>query len=156
MNKITNILIVGLGGQGIILASNIICDVLFREGFDVKKSEVHGMSQRGGSVVSHIRYGTCVYSPLIPEGKVDFLIAMNRSEGERNMIYLNKGGTYIHIDEEYKKSLPHSRTLNIALAGIFFKSIGMSKSNVTKSIRGLVKQKYIDLNIKALTITYEK
>ena len=63
-NKVTNILLVGVGGQGIILASEIMADVFMEAGFDVKKSEVHGMAQRGGSVSTHVRFGPKVYSPL--------------------------------------------------------------------------------------------
>jgi len=74
MSKITNVLIVGVGGQGIVLASDIISLAALYAGHDVKKSEIHGMSQRGGSVFSHIRFGDKVYSPVIPEGEVDILL----------------------------------------------------------------------------------
>ena len=66
---VTNIVIAGLGGQGVLTASDIVADVAFHAGFDVKKSEVHGMSQRGGSVASDVRYGAQVFSPMVPEGK---------------------------------------------------------------------------------------
>jgi indolepyruvate ferredoxin oxidoreductase, beta subunit len=68
-NNTTNILIAGVGGQGILLASEILSEALMLAGFDVKKNEIHGMSQRGGSVVSHIRFGAKVYSPIIPDGE---------------------------------------------------------------------------------------
>ena len=73
--RVQNILIVGVGGQGVILASEIISDVAMKRGYDVKKSEVHGMAQRGGVVSSHVRYGPVVHSPLIPEGAADVLLA---------------------------------------------------------------------------------
>jgi indolepyruvate ferredoxin oxidoreductase beta subunit len=75
-----NLLFVGVGGQGVLLASDIMAEVAFRAGFDVKKSEVHGMSQRGGSVFSHLRFGERVYSPLIPQGEADFLISFEEME----------------------------------------------------------------------------
>ena len=75
-----NLLFVGVGGQGVLLASDITAEVAFRAGFDVKKSEVHGMSQRGGSVFSHLRFGERVYSPLIPRGEADFLISFEEME----------------------------------------------------------------------------
>ncbi|HZV80756.1 MAG TPA: 2-oxoacid:acceptor oxidoreductase family protein, partial [Geobacteraceae bacterium] len=73
MSDITNILLVGVGGQGTLLASEILSEVFMLAGYDVKKSEIHGMSQRGGSVVSHVRYGREVFSPVVPEGEVDIL-----------------------------------------------------------------------------------
>ena len=74
-DQVKNILMVGVGGQGVILASEILSDVMMRAGYDVKKSEVHGMAQRGGSVSTHVRFGTKVYSPLIKKGDADILFS---------------------------------------------------------------------------------
>lgn len=93
--KNTNIRIVGVGGQGIILASNLISDVALRAGFDVKKAEVHGMSQRGGSVTSDVRFGQKVYSPLIAPGEVDILVAFERLEALRALPALADGGSVV-------------------------------------------------------------
>lgn len=99
MNKpITNIIICGVGGQGILLASDIICGAAFAEGFDVKKSEIHGMAQRGGSVISHIRFGRKVFSPLIEEGSADFILAYEKLEALRYVHFLRKDGTIIVND----------------------------------------------------------
>jgi len=87
-NKVTNILMVGVGGQGIILASEIMADVFLDAGYDVKKSEIHGMAQRGGSVSTHIRFGPKVFSPLIQEGEVDIFMAFEELEGLRYLHYL--------------------------------------------------------------------
>lgn len=87
MNNITNILIVGVGGQGIITASDIIAQAALNEGYDTKKSEIHGMSQRGGSVFSHIRFGDKVQSPLIPAHGADILISLERMETLRWIDY---------------------------------------------------------------------
>ncbi|MFC1754697.1 indolepyruvate oxidoreductase subunit beta [Thermoproteota archaeon] len=84
-----NILLVGVGGQGIILASDILAQAAVLHGFDTKKSEVHGMSQRGGSVFSHIRYGDNVYSPVIPHGQADILISLEEMETLRWLDYTN-------------------------------------------------------------------
>ncbi|HCX89839.1 MAG: indolepyruvate oxidoreductase subunit beta [Deltaproteobacteria bacterium CG12_big_fil_rev_8_21_14_0_65_43_10] len=84
----TNILAVGVGGQGIILASEILTYALMNAGYDVKKSEVHGMSQRGGSVNTHIRFGKKVYSPVIKEGEVDILFAFEQLEALRYFGFL--------------------------------------------------------------------
>lgn len=84
-----NILMVGVGGQGIVLASNIVCAALLESGFDVKKSEIHGMAQRGGSVVSHVRYGHEVFSPVIPSGEADIIVSFEYMEFLRYMEYVN-------------------------------------------------------------------
>jgi indolepyruvate ferredoxin oxidoreductase beta subunit len=91
----TNVLIVGVGGQGIILASEILSDVAVQAGMDVKKSEVHGMSQRGGIVTSHVRFGPEVFSPLIPRGSADVVLAYEAAEGLRWCHELREGGTII-------------------------------------------------------------
>jgi len=90
MKKTGNILFCGVGGQGILLASEITSFALIEAGFDVKKSEVHGMAQRGGSVVAHLRYGEKVYSPLIEPGAVDIEVAFEMLESIRYLPYLNK------------------------------------------------------------------
>jgi len=99
-NKITSIYMVGVGGQGIIRASDVLCEVAMRAGFDVKKSEVHGMAQRGGSVTSHVRYGEKVYSPLSAKGDVDILVAFERLEVLRYLDYIRPGGRVIMSKQE--------------------------------------------------------
>ncbi|MCX8033886.1 MAG: indolepyruvate oxidoreductase subunit beta [Thermodesulfovibrio sp.] len=92
---ITNILMAGTGGQGIVLASRIIAQVAFKNGFDVKESEIHGMAQRGGSVVGHIRFGKKIYSSAIPLGQSDILVALEEMEGIRYLPFLKHSGTII-------------------------------------------------------------
>ncbi|KAA0258059.1 indolepyruvate oxidoreductase subunit beta [Deferribacter autotrophicus] len=84
-----DILMVGVGGQGIVLASDILCDVALLEGYDVKKSEIHGMAQRGGSVVSHVRVGDKVFSPVIPVGEADVIVSYENMEFLRYLEYKN-------------------------------------------------------------------
>jgi indolepyruvate ferredoxin oxidoreductase beta subunit len=91
-NRVTNILLVGVGGQGILLASEIISEALMLAGFDVKKSEVHGMAQRGGSVVSHVRYGEKVYSPIIADGETDILLGFELLETYRYLPMMKQSG----------------------------------------------------------------
>ncbi|MBQ8577217.1 MAG: indolepyruvate oxidoreductase subunit beta [Clostridia bacterium] len=95
MKTTTNIMIVGVGGQGTLLASRILGNVLVHEGHDVKVSEVHGMSQRGGSVVTYVKYGEKVYSPIIGEGEADIILAFEQLEAYRALPYLKRGGTII-------------------------------------------------------------
>ena len=90
-----NIMIVGVGGQGTLLASRILGSVLTKEGYDVKLSEVHGMSQRGGSVVTYVRYGDRVDSPIIDRGGADVILAFESLEAYRALPYLKKGGRMI-------------------------------------------------------------
>jgi indolepyruvate ferredoxin oxidoreductase beta subunit len=96
----TNVLIVGVGGQGVLLASEILCEVAKVMGLDTKKSEVHGMSQRGGVVTSHVRFGKKVHSPLIPEGEADIILGFEIAEALRWVHYLRPGGTIIASDQE--------------------------------------------------------
>jgi len=86
-NNTTNILVAGVGGQGVILASDIMADTFLKAGYDVKKSEVHGMAQRGGSVSSHVRYGEKVYSPIIKMGELDYLFMLEKLETLRWLPY---------------------------------------------------------------------
>jgi indolepyruvate ferredoxin oxidoreductase beta subunit len=97
-DAITNILLVGVGGQGILLASEILSETFMLAGYDVKKSEIHGMSQRGGSVVSHVRYGTRVFSPIVPEGEGDVLFGFELLETYRYLSLLKKKATVIAND----------------------------------------------------------
>ncbi len=90
-----NIMIVGVGGQGTLLASRILGKVAIEEGFDVKVSEVHGMSQRGGSVVTYVKYGEKVYSPIIDKGEADLILAFEELEAYRAMPFLKKDGKMI-------------------------------------------------------------
>jgi indolepyruvate ferredoxin oxidoreductase beta subunit len=114
----TNILVAGVGGQGVILASDIMSEVFMEAGYDVKKSEVHGMAMRGGIVTSHFRFGKKVYSPLIKQGEVDILFAFEQLEGLRWVDHLRANGKIVMNDHkisppavnlgemEYPKAIP--------------------------------------------------
>ncbi len=94
-NDTQSIFITGVGGQGIILASEILSEAALVAGHDIKKSEVHGMAQRGGTVVSAVRFGEKIYSPLITEGKADVVLAFEKLEALRQIEFLKQGGTMI-------------------------------------------------------------
>ena len=98
--KTVNIMIVGVGGQGSLLASRLLGRLLTDEGYDVKVSEVHGMSQRGGSVVTYVRYGDRVYSPVITEGEADFIVSFEKLEAARWSACLAKDGRIIVNTQE--------------------------------------------------------
>lgn len=98
--KTTSVMIVGVGGQGSLLASRLLGAVLTEGGYDVKLSEVHGMSQRGGSVVTYVRYGDKVYSPIVTEGECDYIISFEKLEAARYAGCLRKGGKIIVNTQE--------------------------------------------------------
>ena len=99
MNTV-KIMIVGVGGQGSLLASKLLGSVLVAEGYDVKVSEVHGMSQRGGSVVTYVKFGDKVYSPIITEGEADYILSFEKLEAARWATYLKTGGKIIVNTQE--------------------------------------------------------
>ena len=90
-----NIMIVGVGGQGSLLASKLLGHLLLTQGYDVKVSEVHGMSQRGGSVVTYVRFGDRVYSPVIDKGEADYIVSFEELEAARYLPFLKKGGRIV-------------------------------------------------------------
>lgn len=117
-NHVTNIVVAGLGGQGVILASDVIADAAFRAGLDVKKSEIHGMSQRGGSVTSDVRFGTRVLSPMVPAAAADFLVVLALDQLENNRHRLRPDGVLIGPEDLGESGPGPRRSLNIALVGV--------------------------------------
>ena len=100
-DTVTNIFLSGVGGQGAILASNILGEVFINAGYDVKKAEVHGMAQRGGDVTTHFRFGKKVYSPLIKYGDVDYLLSFEYLEAMRYINWVKPEGKIISINRKY-------------------------------------------------------
>ncbi|MBP7553166.1 MAG: indolepyruvate oxidoreductase subunit beta [Spirochaetes bacterium] len=136
MDKIFNILIVGVGGQGIILASDIVSKAAMIAGYDSKKSEIHGMSQRGGSVFSHVRYGQKVYSPVIPLGQADILVSLEEMETVRWADYCRKDTTIIltknRIATSDQKDYPEN--VEEALKKTFKKIIAIDPKEIIQKI----------------------
>ena len=100
MSETKNIMIVGVGGQGSLLASKLLGYLLLQEGYDVKVSEVHGMSQRGGSVVTYVRFGERVYSPIIDRGQADVIVSFEKLEAARYLEYLKQDGRILTNTQE--------------------------------------------------------
>ena len=115
-NKITNVLFAGIGGQGIIKASDMLTEAAFRMGYDVKKSELHGMSQRGGSVSSDVRFGKKVFSPMIPRGEADYLLAVTEDQIAVCEEYL-KPSCVIIKPSDFPEEIANSKMLNTAMLG---------------------------------------
>lgn len=115
--KNINIVFAGLGGQGVLRASDITAEAAFLTGFDVKKAEVHGMSQRGGSVSSDVRFGAGIKSPMIPAGTADFLVLLDASQKEPNALSCHTGTVIIDPGVIKIEDLPNPKGLNVALLG---------------------------------------
>ena len=118
MEKIVNVTFAGLGGQGVLKASDILAEAAFAAGFDVKKSEVHGMSQRGGSVSSEVRYGAKVNSPMVPDGETDFLVVLSEDQVEVNRHRLRPNGILIVPADIPAGMLDNPKSVNVALLGL--------------------------------------
>ncbi len=139
MDKMGNILFSGVGGQGILLASEITAYSLLAAGFDAKKSEVHGMAQRGGSVTAQLRYGKKVYSPLIEPGSADILVAFELMESTRYLPYLHEGSKVV---VNTQKILPPA--------------VATGQATYPENIEGLMKdQGIIVVSVNALEIAKE-
>jgi indolepyruvate ferredoxin oxidoreductase beta subunit len=150
--KITNIVIAGLGGQGVLKASDIVAEVAFRAGLDVKKSETHGMSQRGGSVTSDVRFGEVVYSPMVPPGEADYLVVLSPDQVEPNRWQLREGGTLITPGSIPESTLSDKRSLNIALLGWLSVSLPFPESAWQEALRQNLAEKLHAANLQALAI----
>jgi len=179
MNKKFDIFISGVGGQGILLCSNIIGNAAVEEEIPVRGVEVHGMAQRGGSVEAHIRLN-CNYGPKIPYGKADLLIGFEPLEAARYSVYLKKNGVcivnsykipvsgqdydeegvvkiikkkteriYIENFTEMAKKIGSVRVVNILMLGYASYFIPLKKNSLIKSIKKLVKKEFLELNLKA-------
>jgi indolepyruvate ferredoxin oxidoreductase, beta subunit len=152
MNQITNIVVAGLGGQGVIKASDILADAAFAAGWDVKKTEIRGLSQRGGSVSSDVRFGPRVYSPMVPPGEADYLLVLAAEEVENNRRHLRPEGILITPDAVDADTLPHRRSLNVALLGVLSRHLGIEPYYWTESIRRNFKPALYEVICQALDV----
>jgi indolepyruvate ferredoxin oxidoreductase beta subunit len=131
----TNVVLAGLGGQGVLKASDILADALFRAGYDVKKSEIHGMSQRGGSVESDVRFGNKVFSPMVPRGQADYLVVLAPSQVEVARTKLKAGGVLIEPSLVDEQRLANKKSLNVALLGALARHLELADSLWYAAIR---------------------
>ena len=170
-----NVMIVGVGGQGSLLASKLLGRMLLDEGFDVKVSEVHGMSQRGGSVVTYVRYGTKVASPIIDKGEADYIVSFEPLEAARWLPFLKEGGQIVtntqeidpmpvitgamtypeNIVEKMKatgKEAGSSKAVNIVLMGRLSHYFDMPEESWMKALEVSVPPKFLEMNKKAFVL----
>jgi indolepyruvate ferredoxin oxidoreductase, beta subunit len=150
--KVTNVVLAGIGGQGAIKASDILADAAFRAGLDVKKAEIHGMSQRGGSVSSDVRFGEKVLSPLVPQGEADFLVVLSASEAEVNRPALKPGGILILPDFVDEKALPTKRSLNVALLGALSHWLTLPEATWREALAAALPERSHALNWQAFEV----
>ncbi len=127
-DKITNIRIAGLGGMGVLKASLILSELLFEEGHDVKKAEVHGMSQRGGSISSDVRFGKKVVSPMIPEGEVDFLVSLEPEWSDVHKVSMKDGGIVISPADFDASKLASAKAVNVAALGVLSRHLDIPEN----------------------------
>jgi indolepyruvate ferredoxin oxidoreductase beta subunit len=151
-SKLTNVVVAGLGGQGVIKASDILADVAFSAGLDVKKSELHGMSQRGGSVSSDVRFGERVFSPMVPEGEADFLVVIAPDQIEVNRAALRQGGILIEPAQIDESRLPNKKSVNVALLGVLSRHLPFPVEAWTAALKRNLPEKLHDANLVAFSI----
>ena len=147
--KTTNVIIAGLGGQGVIKASDVLSEAAFQSGYEVKKSEIHGMSQRGGSVCSDVRFGPQVLSPMVPPGETDFLVVLAPDQVEVNRGQLRPGGVLIAPDLVDAAKLANRKSFNIALLGALSVRLDISQETWLKAIHANFPEKLHAANEQA-------
>jgi len=151
-SKVTSVVVAGLGGQGAIKASDILADAAFRAGLDVKKAEVHGMAQRGGSVTSDVRFGEHVESPMVTPGEADFLVVLADSEVEVTRPLLRPGGVLIPPDLVDERALPNRRSLNVALLGALSRHLDLPEALWLEAVRAALPPHLHAVNEKAFQL----
>jgi indolepyruvate ferredoxin oxidoreductase beta subunit len=148
-HRVTNVIFAGLGGQGVIKASDVLADAAFRAGHDVKKAEIHGMSQRGGSVTSDVRFGPAVHSPMIPEGHADFLVVLAPTQVENNLHQLRADGVLFPPEMVPDASLRNKRSLNVALLGALSVHLSLPEEHWRAAIAHALPERLLQVNLEA-------
>jgi indolepyruvate ferredoxin oxidoreductase, beta subunit len=152
MNKVTNIVIAGLGGQGVLKASDILAEAALRGGWEVKKSELHGMSQRGGSVTSDVRFGKEVWSPMVPIGEADYLMALATDQVEPNRHYLRSDSVLVLPEQIAADLLANRKSLNVALLGRLSQYLPIMETDWQAAIRAHLPEKLHAVNLEAFKV----
>lgn len=149
---VTNVVFVGLGGQGVIRASDILADVMFQDGWEVKKAEVHGMSQRGGVVTSDVRFGHQVLSPMVPPAEADYVVMLDRSAEVRCLSLLGPEGRITGPDDIELERLAHRRCLNVALLGTLSQMLPAPLELWEAAIRRSFRPALHEVNLRAFVV----
>ena len=182
--KELNVLIVGVGGQGTLLASRVLGKYALEEGHDVKLSEVHGMAQRGGSVMTYVRIGEKIASPIIDEGGADLILAFEKLEALRYLHYLKEGGTVLYSTQEimpmpvvtgaaqYPAGIEsvlgcagidalglaleagNAKAANAVMLGALCRRLGFDREKFEAALLASIPQKTVEMNKKAFALGY--
>lgn len=182
--KELNVLIVGVGGQGTLLASRVLGKYALEEGHDVKLSEVHGMAQRGGSVMTYVRIGEKIASPVIDEGGADLILAFEKLEALRYLHYLKEGGTVLYSTQEimpmpvvtgaaqYPTGIEsvlgcagidalglaleagNAKAANAVMLGALCRRLGFDREKFEAALLASIPQKTVEMNKKAFALGY--
>ncbi|MDR0577570.1 MAG: indolepyruvate oxidoreductase subunit beta [Candidatus Accumulibacter sp.] len=147
--KVVNVVLAGLGGQGVVKASDILADAAFRAGLDVKKSEIHGMSQRGGSVASDVRFGERVDSPMIARGEADCLLVVAADQVEVNRHVLKPDGVLVTPETLEGAGKIQPKSINVALLGALSRHLDLPAPVWEEAIRANLAEKHHRLNLEA-------
>ena len=150
--EVTNVVVAGLGGQGVLKASDILAAAAFGAGLDVKKSEIHGMSQRGGSVTSDVRFGQAVLSPMVSAGEADYLLVLEPTQVEPHRHYLRPDGTLITPAAVDVAKLPNKRSLNVALLGALSAHLPLAENQWLDALRVAFPAEFFEANRQAFFI----
>jgi indolepyruvate ferredoxin oxidoreductase, beta subunit len=151
-NKVTNVVVAGLGGQGVLKGTDILAEVALRAGYDVKKSEIKGMSQRGGSVTGDVRFGNQVFSPMVPSGEADYLLVLEPTQVEPHRHLLRPAGVLITPDAVSVSQLPSKKALNVALLGALSAHLPMPEDQWLAALRSGFKESFFEGNREAFLI----
>jgi indolepyruvate ferredoxin oxidoreductase, beta subunit len=155
MARVVNVVVAGIGGQGALKASDILADAACRAGHDVKKAEIHGMSQRGGSVQSDVRFGDKVFSPMVPKGEAHFLVALAADQIDVNRPALRPDGVVLGPDFVDEKALPNRRSLNVALLGALSHHLDIPEALWLDALRAGLPEHLHAVNEKAFRVGRE-
>jgi indolepyruvate ferredoxin oxidoreductase beta subunit len=152
--QVTNVIVCGLGGQGVIKASDILADAACRAGFDVKKAEIHGMSQRGGSVSSDVRFGKEVLSPMVPDGEADYLVVVADDQVANVRPLLREGAVLIESSLLGETSLASGKSLNVALLGALSWHLPIEPRHWQEALEANLDAKWHEVNTRAFQTGY--
>jgi len=149
---LTNVVVAGIGGQGVLKASDILANAAVRAGFDVKKSEIKGMSQRGGSVSSDVRFGEVVFSPMVAPGEADFLLVLEPTQVDPHRHFLKPGGVLITPEAVDPSVLTNRKSLNVALLGALSAHLPLAEADWLAALDAAFPRELIPANHQAFRV----
>ncbi len=150
--QVTNVVVAGIGGQGVLKATDVLAAVALRVGYDVKKSEIKGMSQRGGSVTGDVRFGDEVLSPMVPVGEADYLVVLDPTQVEPHRHILRPGGVLLTPDAIDQDKLTNRKSLNVAMLGALSAHLPLPESDWLGVLKEQFPVGFFEANRQALSV----